>query len=74
MADRSGAEAYASGRIGLQELSTCNRRHRAAIWTARCLQDPLVELLKVDFNRLRLGSFNAVASGTGQAGCSRCHR
>jgi protein Tex len=57
MADRSGAEAYAGGRIGLSELSTYNRRQRAAIWVARCLQDPLVELLKVDVNRLRLGSY-----------------
>lgn len=57
LADRSGAEAYAGGRIGLRELSIYNRRQRAAIWTARCLQDPLVELLKVDINRMRLGSY-----------------
>jgi len=57
MADRSGAEAYAGGRIGLRELSIYNRRQRAAIWAARCLQDPLVELLKVDISRLRLGSY-----------------
>lgn len=57
MADRSGAEAYAGGKIGLRELSIYNRRQRAAIWAARCLQDPLVELLKVDTSRLRLGSY-----------------
>lgn len=57
MADRSGAEAYAGSRIGLRELSTYNRRQRAAIWAARCLQDPLVELLKADSGRLRLGSY-----------------
>jgi protein Tex len=57
MADRSGAEAYAGGRIGLKELANFNRRERAAIWAARCLQNPLVELLKVDTSRLRLGSY-----------------
>ncbi len=57
MADRSGAEAYAGGRIGLRELATYNRRERAAIWAARCLQNPLVELLKIDISRLRLGSY-----------------
>jgi protein Tex len=57
MSDRSAAEAFASGRIGLRELATYNRRERAAIWAARYLQDPLVELLKVDIGRLRLGSY-----------------
>lgn len=57
MADRSGAEAYAGGRIGLRELATYNRRERAAIWTARCLQNPMLELLKIDTSRLRLGSY-----------------
>lgn len=40
MADRSGADAYAVGRSALKELSVHNRRHRAAIWVARSLQDP----------------------------------
>jgi protein Tex len=57
MADRGGAEAYASGRVALRELSANNRRDRAAIWIARCLQNPLAELLKVDINRMRLGSY-----------------
>ncbi len=57
MADRSGADAYAVSRSALKELSLHNRRHRAAIWVGRSLQDPLNELLKVDVNRLRLGSF-----------------
>jgi protein Tex len=57
MADRSGADAYAVSRSALKELSVHNRRHRAAIWIGRSLQDPLNELLKVDINRLRLGSF-----------------
>ncbi|MCR9294053.1 MAG: S1 RNA-binding domain-containing protein, partial [bacterium] len=57
MADRGGAEAYAAGRIALKELSSFNRRDRAAIWVGRCLQNPMEELLKVDINRLRLGSY-----------------
>lgn len=57
MADRSGAEAYAAGRVALKELSAHNRRDRAAIWIGRCLQNPLGELLKGDVNRLRLGSY-----------------
>lgn len=57
MADRSGADAYAVSRAALKELAVHNRRHRAAIWVARSLQDPLGELLKVDINRLRLGSY-----------------
>ncbi|MEZ6138034.1 MAG: Tex-like N-terminal domain-containing protein [Pirellulaceae bacterium] len=57
MADRGGAEAYAAGRVALKELSEQNRRDRAAIWIARCLQNPLAELLKIDMNRLRLGSY-----------------
>lgn len=57
MADRSGAEAYAGGRVGLRELATYNRRERAAVWAARSLQNPLVELLKIDISRMRLGSY-----------------
>ncbi|MEM7479290.1 MAG: Tex-like N-terminal domain-containing protein [Planctomycetota bacterium] len=57
MADRSGAEAYAAGKTALRELPVYNRRLRAAIWVARCLQNPLEELLKVDVNRMRLGSY-----------------
>lgn len=57
MADRSGSDAYAVSRSALKELASHNRRHRAAIWVARSLQDPLNELLKVDVNRLRLGSY-----------------
>ncbi len=57
MADRGGAEAYAAGRIALKELSAFNRRDRAAIWIARCLQNPLAEILKIDINRMRLGSY-----------------
>ncbi len=57
MADRSGADAYAAGRVALRELSAFNRRDRAAIWVARSLQDPLTQYLKVGINRIRLGSY-----------------
>lgn len=57
MADRGGADPYAAGRTALKELSAYNRRDRASIWVARSLQSPLLELLKVDTNRLRLGSY-----------------
>ncbi|MFN3191377.1 MAG: S1 RNA-binding domain-containing protein [Aureliella sp.] len=57
MADRGGAEAYAISRTALKELPAHNKRDRAAIWIGRSLQDPLKELLKVDVNRLRLGSY-----------------
>ncbi|MFK7736790.1 MAG: S1 RNA-binding domain-containing protein [Pirellulaceae bacterium] len=57
MADRGGADAYATSRCGLKELPSHNRRDRAAIWVGRSLLDPMLELLKVDANRLRLGSY-----------------
>jgi transcriptional accessory protein Tex/SPT6 len=57
MVDRAGADAYCATRECLAELPTHSRRHRAAVWLARKLQDPLAQLLKVDAARLRLGSF-----------------
>ncbi len=57
MVDRGGAEAYAASRIALQELPEHNRRDRATIWIARRLQDPLLEMVKLDASRLRLGSY-----------------
>ena len=57
MADRGGAEAYAACRSALRELPAHNRRMRAAIWVARSQIDPLGELLKIDVNRIRLGSY-----------------
>lgn len=57
MADRGGADAYAAGKVALRELPSHNRRDRAAIWVGRSMQNPMEELLKVDINRLRLGSY-----------------
>ncbi|RMF38935.1 MAG: hypothetical protein D6753_14925, partial [Planctomycetota bacterium] len=57
VADRSAADAYASSPSSHRELSSLGRRVRAAVWAGRALQDPVAELLKVDINRLRLGSY-----------------
>ncbi len=59
MVDRDGADTYCTTRIALQELPNLSRRHRAAAWLAWRLQDPLVQLLKVDPTRLRLAVFQA---------------
>ncbi|MFN7878286.1 MAG: S1 RNA-binding domain-containing protein [Pirellula sp.] len=58
MVDRAGADAYCSSRICLVELPNISRRHRAAVWLARRLQDPLRQILKVEPTRLRLGSYH----------------
>jgi len=55
--DRTGADAYCETRQALQELPTVSRRHRAAVWLAWRLQDPLIEITKIDPARLRLGSY-----------------
>ena len=59
MVDRDGAEMYCQTRLALQELPTLSRRHRAATWLAWRLQDPLVQLLKVEPTQLRLTAFQA---------------
>lgn len=58
MVDRAGADAYCNSRICLVELPHISRRHRAAVWLARRLQDPLRQILKVEPTRLRLGSYH----------------
>jgi transcriptional accessory protein Tex/SPT6 len=55
--DRTGADAYCDTRQALRELPKIAKRHRAAVWLAWRLQDPLIELTKVDPARLRLGSY-----------------
>lgn len=55
--DRTGADAYCETRQALQELPKIAKRYRAAVWLAWRLQDPLIELTKVDPARLRLGSY-----------------
>lgn len=60
--DRTGADAYATTKISAEELGKFSRRHRSAIWMARRLQDARHEILKVDFARLRLGSYQGELS------------
>ncbi len=55
--DRTGADSYCENRQSLHELPRISKRHRAAVWLAWRLQDPLIELTKVDPARLRLGSY-----------------
>ena len=57
MVDRAGADGYCMSRGCLVELPNISRRHRAAVWLALRLQDPLKQILKVDPVRLRLGSY-----------------
>ncbi len=57
MVDRAGADAYCMSRGCLVDLPNISRRHRAAVWLALRLQDPLKQILKVDPVRLRLGSY-----------------
>ncbi len=57
LVDRTGADAYCDTRQALQELPKIAKRFRAAVWLGWRLQDPLIELTKVDPARLRLGSY-----------------
>jgi uncharacterized protein len=57
LVDRSGCDAYTQSRTSLVELPRISRRHRAAVWLAWRLQDPLRQILKIDPSRLRLGSY-----------------
>jgi uncharacterized protein len=57
LVDRSGCDAYTQSRTSLVELPHISRRHRAAVWLAWRLQDPLRQILKIDPARLRLGSY-----------------
>ena len=57
LVDRSGCDAYTQSRTSLVELPRISRRHRAAVWLAWRMQDPLRQILKIDPSRLRLGSY-----------------
>ncbi|MFM9064112.1 MAG: hypothetical protein ACKOOI_13945, partial [Pirellula sp.] len=56
-ADRQGGDAFCTSRNSLVELPKISRRHRAAVWLAWKLQDPLKQILKIEPARLRLGSY-----------------
>jgi transcriptional accessory protein Tex/SPT6 len=55
--DRQGADSYCVSRNSLIELPNISRRHRAAVWLAWRLQDPLRQILKIEPARMRLGSY-----------------
>ena len=57
LVDRAGCDAYCMSRTSLVELPKISRRHRASVWLAWRLQDPLRQILKIDPARLRLGSY-----------------
>ncbi|MFM7974148.1 MAG: hypothetical protein ACKO8U_03680 [Pirellula sp.] len=56
-ADRQGGDAFCTSRNSLVELPKISRMHRAAVWLAWKLQDPLKQILKIEPARLRLGSY-----------------
>ncbi len=57
LADRSGADAYASSGVADQEMRSTPRRFRAAAWLAFSVLQPAQALAKVDPLKLRLSSF-----------------
>jgi uncharacterized protein len=57
LADRSGADAYASSPVADQEMRSTPRRFRAAAWLAFSILQPAQALAKVDPLKLRLSSF-----------------
>lgn len=57
VADRSGADAYASSGVANQEMRSTPRRFRAAAWLAFSVLQPAQALAKVDPLKLRLSSF-----------------
>lgn len=57
LADRSGADAYASSPAGDQEMKQTPRRFRSAAWIAFSTLQPSQAMVKVDPLKLRLGSF-----------------
>ncbi len=57
LADRSGADAYASSGVADEEMRATPRRFRAAAWLAFSVLQPAQALAKVDPLKLRLSSF-----------------
>ncbi|MDG2222470.1 MAG: S1 RNA-binding domain-containing protein [Rubripirellula sp.] len=57
LADRSGADAYASSGVANDEMRSTPRRFRAAAWLAFSVLQPAQALAKVDPLKLRLSSF-----------------
>ena len=57
LADRSGADVYASSAVADEEMRSTPRRFRAAAWLAFSVLQPAQALAKVDPLKLRLSSF-----------------
>ncbi|TWT68562.1 S1 RNA-binding domain-containing protein [Crateriforma conspicua] len=71
LADRNGADAYASGPVADQEMKATPRRFRAASWIAFSVVTPAQALAKVDPLKLRLGSFQRELSDDTLSGALR---
>ena len=57
LAERGGADAYASSSVADQEMRSTPRRFRAAAWLAFSILQPAQAMAKVDPLKLRLSSF-----------------
>jgi uncharacterized protein len=68
LADRGGADAYASSGVANEEMRTTPRRFRAAAWLAFSVLQPAQALAKVDPLKLRLSSFQRELSDDAIAG------
>ncbi|WP_182864926.1 S1 RNA-binding domain-containing protein [Rhodopirellula sp. JC639] len=62
IADRSGADTYASSDVANSEMRSTPRRFRAAAWIAFSIMHPAQAYAKVDPLRLRLASFQSELS------------
>ncbi|KAA5540735.1 S1 RNA-binding domain-containing protein [Roseiconus nitratireducens] len=62
VADRTGADAYASSDVANSEMRSTPRRFRAAAWIAFSILHPAQAYAKVDPLRLRLASFQSELS------------
>ncbi|MGI9472529.1 MAG: S1 RNA-binding domain-containing protein [Rubripirellula sp.] len=68
LADRSGADVYASSSVADEEMRTTPRRFRAAAWLAFSVLQPAQALAKVDPLKLRLSSFQRELSDEAMLG------
>jgi transcriptional accessory protein Tex/SPT6 len=68
LADRSGADVYASSTVADEEMRSTPRRFRAAAWLAFSVLQPAQALAKVDPLKLRLSSFQRELSDDAMIG------
>ena len=57
LVNQAGASVYSESELGETELPDFDKGHRNAISLARRLQDPLVELIKVDLKSIGVGQY-----------------